>query len=179
MLLLQQVLFLAFASVLTSIFQLVNAGDASNITRKYAPQSYAVYKPAMNFMTDGALEIWFKTEQKDAMIFYQDTGGQGEFIDVFLVEGKARMRISIGECSITYRFINGSFNDRKWHKVKIVHSSGNTTFCVDNLRSSPARCLTQLQAMVALYTGELSIEVRNILIQENEWGLPSVYYDSG
>ncbi|KAK3742952.1 hypothetical protein QZH41_014195, partial [Actinostola sp. cb2023] len=167
------VLVLALSSPMVSA-----AADDSNTTRKYQSFSYAVYEPGISFMSDGALEIWFKTEKANAMIIYEDTGGQGEFIDVFLVHGKARMRLAFADCSFKERVINGSFNDRKWHKVKISQDGGNTTFAVDNLSASPVRCFTQLQPMVALYTGYLSLDVRDTTVKGTQWAFPSAYWES-
>ncbi|KXJ13207.1 Neurexin-2 [Exaiptasia diaphana] len=153
--------------------------DDSNITRKYkSKDSYSVYDP-MSFIKDGSLEIWFKTENENAMILYEDTGGQGDFIDVFLVNGKARMRLAFPGCNqFKERTINGSFNDRKWHKVKITQNGGNTTFAVDNLSAVPVRCLSQIESMVSLYTGCLSWDVRDITIQDNQWAFPTAFYES-
>lgn len=168
-----------FLLVLTISSIMIKATDDSNITRKYTSKdSYAVYDP-MSFIKNGALEIWFKTENENAMILYEDTGGQGDFIDVFLVKGKARMRMEFPGCNeFKERTINGSFNDLKFHKVKITQSGGNTTFAVDNLSATPIRCLSQVESMVALYTGYLSLDVRDITVQDNEWAFPSSLSES-
>jgi hypothetical protein len=111
---------------------------------------------------------------KNAMVIYEDVGDQGEFLDVFLDEGRIKMRMAIGDCSYEERVINGSFSDLKWHKLVIRKAKGNTTLSVDDITVKPAQCSSQFQPMKALYTGCLSLDIRD----QYEWAFPTDYWQS-
>ncbi|XP_031570059.1 neurexin-1-like [Actinia tenebrosa] len=172
--------FFIFVLVLTFAKQTISFVDdcfnCPNSTLKYnKPLSYSVYDPGWSLINNGALEVWFRTGMKNAMVVYEDDGGKGEFFDVFLVGGKIRMRMQVGYCNIEKRVINGSFNDLKWHKLVIRKEKKNTTLSVDSIAAEPIQCSSQLDSMTALYTGHLSIFVRE---SSNSWTFPSSLWQS-
>lgn len=95
--------------------------------------SYAEYEP-WNWRPNATLQFFFNTKsKKTAMIFYQDDDGKNQFMDLFLINGKARFRVKVGQGmkEIEKRFIRYDFADSKWHKVKIEMSEEELKFSID------------------------------------------------
>lgn len=103
-------------------------------------QSYAFYenwKP----LPRGALQLDFKTGKRDAFLLYMDDIGQREFIDLFLVNGSVRLRLTAGQCERATTFVYGMFHDYQWHRVRIDVQEDQTILKVDgNLHSKPINC---------------------------------------
>lgn len=170
--------FLIFVFVLTLTKQTSRFVEgSSNSTIKHKQFSYSIYQPGWSLINDGALEIWFRTGMENAMLVYEDDGGeQGEFFDVFLVGGRIRMRMTVGDCNHEERTVNCSFNDLKWHKLVIRKERKNTTLSVDSVAAEPFQCSSQVALMTALYTGYLS---RSIVGNPSErWVYPSSQWES-
>lgn len=95
-------------------------------------ETYAEYEP-WNWRHNATLQFFFQTKsKKPAMIFYQDDNGESQFMDLFLINGKARFRAKIqGMNEIEKRVIRHDFADSKWHKVKIELSGEEIKFSID------------------------------------------------
>ena len=100
-------------------------------------QSYAIFEnwtPSPH----GALQLYFKTVKKDAFLMYIDDMGQREFIDLFLVNGSVRLRLTVGRCVMATTFVYGQFHDARWHRVFVSRKQDQTILIVDENRRSKA-----------------------------------------
>lgn len=166
--------FFIFIFVLTLTKQTARFVDgSSNSTLKYNELSYSIYEPGWSLINDGVLEVWFKTGVKNAMLVYEDND-DAEFLDVFLVGDRLRMRMTVGECYIAERSINGNFSDFNWHKLVIRKESKNVTLSVDNIAAEPFHCTSQVDPMTALYTGHVSF----IANPTKHWVFPASTWQS-
>ena len=77
-------------------------------TFKYSRFAYSAYN-SFEFSDNSTLVLRFKTTKKRGMLFYIDDGGTKEFMDAFLLNGRLRIRITMGICQGQQRFLNGSF----------------------------------------------------------------------
>ncbi|EDO47423.1 predicted protein [Nematostella vectensis] len=151
------------------------ASKSKNSSRTFFKYGYAVYKPGWSLDYDGYLQMYFKTEKQDAMLLYQDDSHEaGQFMDIFLVNGKLRLRMAIGSCSYAERTVNGSFSDLKWHKLVIRRELEETVVSVDNITTEPIKCSAQLSKMVAMYAGYLTLSQR----REGSWVFPTAFWQS-
>lgn len=108
-------------------------------TLKYSRFAYSAYN-SFEFSDNSTLVLRFKTTKKRGMLFYMDDGGTKEFIDAFLLNGKLRIRITMGSCQGKQRFLNGSFADLRWHKLTLQRSSKSVLVTVDSIAPSYVLC---------------------------------------
>ena len=125
--------YAVFLIVVSSPSLIQAAGTESAGLEFYGqPESYAEYEP-WNWRLNATLQFFFQTKsKKTAMIFYQDDNGQSQFMDLFLINGKARFRAKVqGMNEIDKRVIRHDFADSKWHKVKIELSEEEIKLSID------------------------------------------------
>ena len=104
------------------------------------PESYAIYE-SWEPSPYGALKFDFKTAKKEAFLMYMDEMGQREFIELFLVNGSVRLRLTAGRCEMVSTYVHGQFHDSAWHRVLVNRHGHETTLVVDKvLRSKPINC---------------------------------------
>lgn len=108
-------------------------------TFKYSRFAYSAYS-SFEFSDNSTLVLRFKTTKKRGMLFYIDDGGTKEFMDAFLLNGRLRIRITMGSCQGQQRFLNGSFADLKWHKLTLQRTSESVLVMVDRAASSYVLC---------------------------------------
>lgn len=99
--------------------------------------SQAVYEP-WKWRANGTLQLFFKTASKKSkmMMFYQDEKTHGQYMDLFLLKGKARFRVKMGQEMQTFeeRVIEQDFADSKWHEVKIELSEKEIRFSINDTK---------------------------------------------
>ncbi|KAK3742936.1 hypothetical protein QZH41_003856 [Actinostola sp. cb2023] len=100
---------------------------------------FAEYRP-WDLSTNGAMEIYFKTAKRYALLLYQDDGEGKDWIDVFLVNGKARLRLRMGTCDRENTLLNGNFTDSKWHHLRVKRNFSLTSISVDGVESESLDC---------------------------------------
>ena len=140
-------------------------------------ESYAKYEP-WNWRLNSTLQFFFQTKSRDpAMIFYQDDNGKSQFMDLFLINGKARFRAKVqGMNEIETRFIQHDFADSKWHKVKIELSEEEIKLSIDTedtiYNAKPIALAKYAESLdnVALYVG-------GIPPINQGWSYPAIFTD--
>lgn len=129
----KDVAFLFLVSLLASSVIQTAGAESAGLEFFGGLSSYAEYEP-WNWRPNATLQFFFKTKsKKTAMVFYQDDDGKNQFMDLFLINGKARFRAKVGQGmnEIEKRFIRHDFADSKWHKVKIELSEEDIKFSID------------------------------------------------
>lgn len=142
---------------------------------------FAEFKP-WDLSNNGAIEIYFKTAEKDALILYQDDGEGMDWIDVFLVQGKARLRLRLGNCyNRENTVLNGNFTDLKWHHLKVKRNFTDTTISIDGIEAESIVCETTSESpakpkpsKTSLYLGGIPLVSKTI----GHWANPTIYFDA-
>ena len=171
------VFLIAVSSLAPSVIQA--AGTESAGLEFYGKvESYAEYEP-WNWRLNATLQFFFQTESggKSSMIFYQDDNRKSQFMDLFLISGKARFRAKVqGMNEIEKRVIRHDFADSKWHKVKIELSEEEIKLSIDTedtIYKAKPIALTQYAESLdnaALYVG-------GIPLIDQGWSYPAIFYD--
>lgn len=137
-------------------------------------ESYAEYEP-WNWRVNATLQFFFKTKsKKPAMIFYQDDNGKSQFIDLFLINGKARFRAKVqGMNEIEKRVIPHDFADLKWHKVKIELSEEELKFSIDTIYNAMPIVLTQYAESL----DNAALYIAGIPFIDQGWSYPTIFFN--
>ena len=136
--------------------------------------AYAMYE-RWDASTNGTLLFEFKTKKANGILIYEDDPEGMNFIDIFLVNGRVRMRLNIGQCDLQQEFINGNFSDNKWHRLRVLRAFESTYFKVDNHSSKIIKCgreHTSFSARSSLYVGGIPHD-----ISLNSLAFPGSFYD--
>lgn len=128
--------------------------------------AHAIFN-SWNGSTNGTLLFEFKTPRENAFLMYEDEPGGMDFIDIFLVNGRARMRLQIGQCKRPEQdhfeeYIEGNFSDNKWHRVRVFRQFRNTYFKVDHFSSAVMKCGTKdskFKVKSSLFVGGFPVEI--------------------
>lgn len=80
--------------------------------------SYCVYE-RWNASHNGTLRFEFRTSQSDALLLYMDDGGDDDYMEVVLEEGRLRFRVRIHN-SAWVVYMGQNLDDALWHHVTIV-----------------------------------------------------------
>jgi len=128
--------------------------------------AHAIYSP-WNGSTNGTLLFEFKTTSGNAFLMYEDEPGGMDFFDIFLIDGRARMRLQIGQCKRPdpdhfEEYIEGNFSDNKWHRVRVVREFKITYFKVDHISSRIMKCSNKdslFKARSLLYVVGFPVEI--------------------
>lgn len=125
------VFLIVVGSLVASVIQAVGA-ESVGLEFYGQVESYAEYEP-WNWRLNATQQFFFQTKsKKPAMIFYQDDNRASQFMDLFLINGKARFRAKVqGMNEIEKRVIRHDFADSKWHKVNIELSEEEIKLSID------------------------------------------------
>ena len=141
-------------------------------------ESYAEYEP-WNWRLNATLQFFFQTKsKKPALIFYQDDNRESQFMDLFLIDGKARFRAKVqGMNEIEKRIIRHNFADSKWHKVKIELSEEEINLSIDTedtIYNAMPIVLTQYAAESLDNAG---LYIGGIPPIDRGWSYPAIFFN--
>ena len=114
---------------------------ASSLMFDAAASSYAKYK-AWNTPKNGEFVFYFKTNKGNGLLVYKDHKNF-EFLDVSLVNGRVRLRLSMDACSRQRAFVESNVADNRWHRVVIGFNCAETTITVDKAKSAVVNCTSK------------------------------------
>lgn len=109
------------------------------------------------------------------MVFYQEEKTHGQHMDLFLLNGKPRFRVKMGQDmdSIQTRFIAGEldFADSGWHEVKIELSDNEIRFFVNSTEgqvysAEPIPYTEYIPAPISRPNTE-SLQVAGLVLEKN------------
>ena len=131
-------IFFSLTYVLSSMSPSISqvAGESGGYYFLGELKSHAEYEP-WNWLANATLQFYFKTWSKSKMMmFYQEEKTHGQHMDLFLIKGKLRLRVKMGQnmVSIQKRFIEDKvdFADSGWHEVKIELFGSEIRFFVNS-----------------------------------------------
>ena len=134
--------------------------------------SYAVYEA---WRISGELSFLFKSVKSTAFLAYQDDGTYNHF-DLFLVNGKVRVRVTFNECHRKKLTVDGNFSDSRWHRIRLEQGVDNITLTVDGCFSEYISCKytgPKLESWRDLYVGNIP---NNISL--NSLANPGIFYEA-
>ncbi|CAN8000168.1 unnamed protein product, partial [Ixodes hexagonus] len=84
------------------------------------------------------LSLDFQTQEPNGLLLYADDGGHGDFVELKLVEGALRLRLSLGHAGAApfLLTVGRNLHDGAWHKAEIVRDKEETRLRVDDQKES-------------------------------------------
>ncbi|XP_022046193.1 neurexin-2-like isoform X2 [Acanthochromis polyacanthus] len=112
--------------------------------------------------TTGELSFILKTNVSKALVLYLDDGGNCDFLELLIVDGRLQMRFTIHCAEPASLHTETHINDRRWHRILLTRNYRETRLMVDN-EEKVAEVKSKRKEMVVasdLYVGGISPDVR-------------------
>lgn len=171
--------FGVYPSLLLCLFTIVAADTGLQFNATKFP--FAEFKP-WDLSRNGFMEIYFKTAKENSLLLYQDDGEGMDWIDVFLLKGKARLRLRMGICDIhEVTSLNGNFTDSKWHHLSIRRNLSQTTIAIDGVEAESIVCEKTYESPAKPKPSKSSLYLGGIPLfskPRGHWSNPRIYYDA-
>ncbi|XP_053703292.1 neurexin-2-like isoform X2 [Synchiropus splendidus] len=110
----------------------------------------------------GELSFILKTNISKALVLYQDDGGNCDFLELLIADGRLQLRFTIHCAEPASLHTETRVNDLRWHRVTLLRNYRETRVMVDN-EEKAAEVKSKRKEMVAvsdLYVGGISPDVR-------------------
>uniref|UniRef100_A0A7N6BPU1 Neurexin 2 n=1 Tax=Anabas testudineus TaxID=64144 RepID=A0A7N6BPU1_ANATE len=112
--------------------------------------------------TTGELSFILKTSISKALVLYLDDGGNCDFLELLVEDGRLQMRFTIHCAEPASLHTETRINDQRWHRVLLSRNYNETRLVVDN-EEKVAEVKSKRKEMVVasdLYVGGISPDVR-------------------
>ncbi|KAM7374324.1 hypothetical protein PAMP_006990 [Pampus punctatissimus] len=110
----------------------------------------------------GELSFILKTNISKALVLYLDDGGNCDFLELLIADGRLQMRFTIHCTEPASLHTETHINDQRWHRVLLSRNYRETKLMVDN-EEKVAEVKSKRKEMVVasdLYVGGISPDVR-------------------
>lgn len=110
----------------------------------------------------GELSFILKTNISKALVLYLDDGGNCDFLELLIEDGRLQMRFTIHCAEPAMLHTETQVNDQRWHRVLLSRNYRETRLVVDN-EEKVAEVKSKRKEMVVasdLYVGGISPDVR-------------------
>ncbi|KAM6907601.1 neurexin-2-beta [Xenentodon cancila] len=110
----------------------------------------------------GELSFILKTNISKALVLYLDDGGNCDFLELLITDGRLQLRFTIHCAEPAFIHTETHVNDQRWHRVLIARDYRETRLVVDN-EEKVAEVKSKRKEMVVasdLYVGGISPDVR-------------------
>lgn len=110
----------------------------------------------------GELSFILKTNISKALVLYLDDGGNCDFLELLIADGRLQMRFTIHCAEPASLHTETRINDQRWHRVLLSRNFRETRLAVDN-EEKVAEVKSKRKEMVVasdLYIGGISPDVR-------------------
>ncbi|KAM9847109.1 LOW QUALITY PROTEIN: neurexin-2-beta [Aulostomus maculatus] len=110
----------------------------------------------------GELSFILKTNISKALVLYLDDGGNCDFLELLVADGRLQMRFTIHCAEPASLHTETRVNDQRWHRVLLSRNYRETKLMVDN-EEKVAEVKSKRKEMVVvsdLYVGGISPDVR-------------------
>ncbi|XP_034096386.1 neurexin-2-like isoform X1 [Gymnodraco acuticeps] len=110
----------------------------------------------------GELSFILKTNISKALVLYLDDGGNCDFLELLIADGRVHMRFTIHCAEPASLHTETRINDLRWHRVLLSRNHRETRLVVDN-EEKVAEVKSKRKEMVVvsdLYVGGISPDVR-------------------
>uniref|UniRef100_A0A8C7ZIE8 Neurexin 2 n=1 Tax=Oryzias sinensis TaxID=183150 RepID=A0A8C7ZIE8_9TELE len=110
----------------------------------------------------GELSFILKTNITKALVLYLDDGGNCDFLELLLVDGRLQLRFTIHCAEPAVLHTETYVNDQRWHRVMLTRNYRETRLVVDNEEKTAEVKSKKKEMVVAsdLYVGGISPDVR-------------------
>lgn len=110
----------------------------------------------------GELSFILKTNVSKALVLYLDDGGNCDFLELLVAEGRLQMRFTIHCAEPASLHTETQVNDLRWHRVLLSRDHRQTRLVVDNEEKTATVKSKRKEMVVAsdLYVGGISPDVR-------------------
>ncbi|XP_020564524.1 neurexin-2 isoform X8 [Oryzias latipes] len=110
----------------------------------------------------GELSFILKTNITKALVLYLDDGGNCDFLELLLVDGRLQLRFTIHCAEPAFLHTETYVNDQRWHRVMLTRNYRETRLVVDNEEKTAEVKSKRKEMVVAsdLYVGGISPDVR-------------------
>ncbi|XP_024118384.1 neurexin-2 isoform X2 [Oryzias melastigma] len=110
----------------------------------------------------GELSFILKTNITKALVLYLDDGGNCDFLELLLVDGRLQLRFTIHCAEPAFLHTETHVNDQRWHRVTLTRNHRETRLVVDNEEKAAEVKSKRKEMVVAsdLYVGGISPDVR-------------------
>lgn len=112
--------------------------------------------------TTGELSFILKTSISKALVLYLDDGGNCDFLELLVEDGRLQMRFTIHCAEPASLHTETRINDQRWHRILLSRNYRETRLVVDN-EEKVAEVKSKRKEMVVasdLYVGGISPDVR-------------------
>ncbi|XP_035523191.1 neurexin-2-like isoform X2 [Morone saxatilis] len=110
----------------------------------------------------GELSFILKTNVSKALVLYLDDGGNCDFLELLIADGRLQMRFTIHCAEPASLHTETHINDQRWHRILLSRNYRETKLVVDN-EEKVAEVKSKRKEMVVasdLYVGGISPDVR-------------------
>uniref|UniRef100_A0A8C4E8J0 Neurexin-2-alpha n=1 Tax=Dicentrarchus labrax TaxID=13489 RepID=A0A8C4E8J0_DICLA len=110
----------------------------------------------------GELSFILKTNVSKALVLYLDDGGNCDFLELLIADGRLQMRFTIHCADPASLHTETRINDQRWHRILLSRNYRETKLVVDN-EEKVAEVKSKRKEMVVasdLYVGGISPDVR-------------------
>ncbi|XP_072302286.1 neurexin-2-like isoform X9 [Eucyclogobius newberryi] len=112
--------------------------------------------------TTGELSFILKTNISKALVLYLDDGGNCDFLELLIADGRLQLRFTIHCAEPAALHMETHVSDQRWHRVLLSRDHRETRLQVDNeLKSSEVKSKRKEMVVESdLYVGGISPDVR-------------------
>uniref|UniRef100_A0A7N9AUB1 Neurexin 2a n=1 Tax=Mastacembelus armatus TaxID=205130 RepID=A0A7N9AUB1_9TELE len=112
--------------------------------------------------TTGELSFILKTSISKALVLYLDDGGNCDFLELLIADGRLQMRFTIHCAEPASLHTETRINDQRWHRILLSRNYRETKLVVDNEEKVSEVKSKRKEMVVAsdLYVGGISPDVR-------------------
>lgn len=112
--------------------------------------------------TTGELSFILKTNISKALVLYLDDGGNCDFLELLIADGRLQMRFTIHCAEPAVLHTETPVNNLRWHRVLLMRNYKETKLVVDNEEKAAEVKSKRKEMVVAsdLYVGGISPDVR-------------------
>lgn len=112
--------------------------------------------------TTGQLSFILKTNVSKALVLYMDDGGNCDFLELLVEEGRLQMRFTIHCAEPASLHTETRVDDLRWHRILLSRDHRETRLAVDNEEKSAEVKSKRKDMVVAsdLFVGGISPDVR-------------------
>uniref|UniRef100_A0A8D3DE97 Neurexin-2-like n=1 Tax=Scophthalmus maximus TaxID=52904 RepID=A0A8D3DE97_SCOMX len=112
--------------------------------------------------TTGELSFILKSNSSTALVLYLDDGGNCDFLELLIADGRVQMRFTIHCAEPASLHTETRINDQRWHRILLARNFRETRLVVDN-EEKVAEVKSKRKEMVVasdLYVGGIPPDVR-------------------
>uniref|UniRef100_A0A669EF34 Neurexin 2 n=1 Tax=Oreochromis niloticus TaxID=8128 RepID=A0A669EF34_ORENI len=112
--------------------------------------------------TTGELSFILKTNISKALVLYLDDGGNCDFLELLIADGRLQLRFTIHCAEPASLHTETHINDQRWHRVLLARNYRETKLVVDNEeKATDVKSKRKEMVVVSdLYVGGISPDVR-------------------